>query len=224
MLLDDWSKLFSMTEITAIRRRGRPPRVPRDNPDTREALIRSGLEVLTEQGFRAAGIDGILKRVGVPKGSFYHYFSSKEVFGRAVLEQYAAFFARKLDRHLCDASLPPLARIEAFAEDAKQGMARHGFRRGCLVGNLGQEVGLLPDSYRAALEQVLGDWQQRLAACLEEARTSGVLAPDADCDALADYFWLGWEGAVMRAKLKESAAPLDTFLAAYMAGLPRRRD
>ncbi|WP_304525621.1 TetR/AcrR family transcriptional regulator [Halomonas sp. I5-271120] len=213
-----------MTDITTIRRRGRPPRVPRGNPNTREALIRSGLEVLTEQGFRAAGIDGILKRVGVPKGSFYHYFPSKEVFGRAVLEQYATFFARKLDRHLRDESLPPLSRINAFVEDAKKGMARHGFRRGCLVGNLGQEVGLLPDSYRAALEQVLGDWQQRLAECLDEARKIGALAPDADCDALADYFWIGWEGAVMRAKLKESPDPLDTFVTAYMAGLPRRRD
>lgn len=213
-----------MTQIPAIRRRGRPPNVARDNPDTRSALIRSGLEVLTEQGFRAAGIDGILKRVGVPKGSFYHYFTSKEAFGRAVLEQYAAYFARKLDHYLRDESLPPLSRIEAFATDAKNGMARHGFQRGCLVGNLGQEIGMLPESYRAALEQVLGDWQQRLAQCLREAQTLGVLSPDADCDALADYFWIGWEGAVMRAKLQESPNPLDTFVTAYLAGLPRRRE
>ncbi|WP_242458084.1 TetR/AcrR family transcriptional regulator [Halomonas sp. YLGW01] len=197
--------------------------MPREHPDTREALIRSGLEVLTEQGFMAAGIDGILKRVGVPKGSFYHYFASKEAFGRAVLEQYAEYFARKLDRYLCDDALSPLSRIEAFAEDAKAGMARHAFQRGCLVGNLGQEVGLLPDSYRAALERVLGDWQQRLAKCLFEARKSGELSADADCDALADYFWIGWEGAVMRAKLSESPGPLETFVTAYLAGLPRRR-
>ncbi|WP_458527036.1 acrylate utilization transcriptional regulator AcuR [Onishia taeanensis] len=212
-----------MTDSSPIRRRGRPPRVARDNPDTREALIRSGLEVLTEQGFTAAGIDGILKRVGVPKGSFYHYFASKEAFGRAVLDHYAQYFARKLDRHLNDVTLPPLSRIEAFADDAKAGMARHDFRRGCLVGNLGQEVGLLPESYRAALEGVLGDWQQRLSQCLLEARKSGALSAEMDCDAWAEVFWIGWEGAVMRAKLKESAAPLETFVTAYLAGLPRRR-
>ena len=212
-----------MTDLTTHRRRGRPPKTPRDNPDTREALIRSGLEVLTEQGFTAAGIDGILKRVGVPKGSFYHYFASKEAFGRAVLAHYAGYFARKLDRYLKDPSRAPLARIEAFAEDAKAGMARHDFKRGCLVGNLGQEVGLLPESYRDALEGVLDDWQQRLAQCLREAREDGELAPDADCEALADFFWIGWEGAVMRAKLKGTAGPLDTFMTAYLAGLPRRR-
>ncbi|MGM0537448.1 MAG: TetR/AcrR family transcriptional regulator, partial [Pseudomonadota bacterium] len=69
-----------MTQATSPSkpRRGRPPRVTRDDPDTRASLIRSGLEVLTEQGFTASGIDGILRRVGVPKGSFYYYFDSKE--------------------------------------------------------------------------------------------------------------------------------------------------
>ncbi|WP_163144219.1 TetR/AcrR family transcriptional regulator, partial [Arhodomonas sp. KWT] len=125
------------TTATPKRRRGRPPKVPRAYADTREALIRSGTAVLTEQGFTATGIDGILRRVGVPKGSFYHYFDSKEAFGRAVLADYAAYFAGKLDRWLLDGSTPPLDRLAAFVDDAKAGMARHGFRRGCLVGNLG---------------------------------------------------------------------------------------
>ena len=77
-------------------RRGRPPKVSRDNPDTRAALIRSGLEQLTEHGFAASGIEPILKKVGVPKGSFYHYFASKEVFGQIVLQNYADYFLTKL--------------------------------------------------------------------------------------------------------------------------------
>ena len=85
-------------------RRGRPPKVNRDNPDTRDALVRCGTEILTEQGFLSTGIDTVLSRVGVPKGSFYHYFQSKEDFGHAVLENYAGYFARKLDRCLLDAS------------------------------------------------------------------------------------------------------------------------
>ncbi len=59
-------------------RRGRPPRINREHGDTREALLRAGMEILTEQGFVATGIDTVLKRVQVPKGSFYHYFDSKE--------------------------------------------------------------------------------------------------------------------------------------------------
>ncbi|MFY0989508.1 TetR/AcrR family transcriptional regulator [Halomonas sp. C05BenzN] len=210
-----------MTTSSTRPRRGRPPRVPRDDPDTRAALIRAGTEVLTEQGFTASGIDGILKRVGVPKGSFYYYFDSKEAFGRAVMEHYGAYFARKLDRHLLDTSLPPLARIEAFVADARAGMARHGFKRGCLVGNLGHEAAGLPESYREWLLATLESWRRRLARCLREAQAAGQLDAAADCDTLAEAFWIGWEGAVMRARLVGDAAPLDTFITTYMSGLPR---
>ncbi|MDN6298629.1 MAG: TetR/AcrR family transcriptional regulator [Halomonas sp.] len=202
-------------------RRGRPPASPRNTPDTRTALIRSGLEALTEQGFMASGIDGVLKRVGVPKGSFYYYFASKEAFGRAVMQHYGTYFAYKLDKHLLDESRRPLHRLDAFVADARAGMERHQFRRGCLVGNLGQEVGGLPDGYRQWLQTTLDDWQQRLARCLKEAQTAGELSETADCDRLAEAFWIGWEGAVMRARLERSARPLDTFIAVYMAGLPR---
>jgi len=210
-----------MTRTASPPRRGRPPRTPRDDPDTRAALIRSGTEVLTEQGFAVSGIDGILKRVGVPKGSFYYYFSSKEAFGRAVMEHYGQYFARKLDRHLTNPELTPLRRIEAFVADARAGMARHDFRRGCLVGNLGQEVGGLSDDYRQWLRDTLADWQQRLARCLQEAQDAGELSPRADCARLAEAFWIGWEGAVMRARLEADAWPLDAFVTHFLAGLPR---
>ncbi len=202
-------------------RRGRPPKVRRDDPDTRAALIRSGTEVLTEQGFAVSGIDGILKRVGVPKGSFYYYFESKEAFGRAIMEHYGAYFADKLDRHLRNDEQPPLRRIEAFVADAKAGMQRHDFRRGCLVGNLGQEVTGLPEDYREWLRATLDDWKQRLARCLREAQDAGDLARSADCDRLAEAFWIGWEGAVMRARLERRTAPMDTFITTFVEGLPR---
>lgn len=202
-------------------RRGRPPKVARPEGDTRAALIRSGTEVLTEQGFSVSGIDGILKRVGVPKGSFYYYFESKEAFGHAILAHYGAYFRNKLESHLGNTALPPLRRIEAFVADARAGMARHGYRRGCLVGNLGQEVVGLPEGYRDRLRAILADWQQRLTRCLEEARAAGELAPEADCRRLAEAFWIGWEGAVMRARLEADARPLEVFITTYMEGLPR---
>ena len=92
------------------RRRGRPPRHREDVVETRDLLLRAGLEVLTEKGFSAAGIEEILGRVGVPKGSFYHYFDSKEAYGLDLIERYGAFFARKLDRHLCNPARSPNSR------------------------------------------------------------------------------------------------------------------
>ncbi|BCA28489.1 acrylate utilization transcriptional regulator AcuR [Metapseudomonas otitidis] len=210
-----------MTDSIVTPRRGRPPKVNRDNPDTRDALVRCGTEILTEQGFLSTGIDAVLSRVGVPKGSFYHYFQSKEDFGHAVLANYADYFARKLDRCLLDASRPPLARIAAFVEDAKAGMQRFDYRRGCLVGNLGQEVTQLPEAFRESLEAILLSWQQRLALCLEAAKAEGELATDTDCERWAAFFWIGWEGAVLRARLVRGNAPLDCFIQGFLAGLPR---
>jgi len=203
------------------RRPGRPPKVDRDALETRDALLRRGLEVLTEQGFCATGIDYILKEVGVPKGSFYHYFPSKEAFGRAVLDEYARYFAQLLDRWLLDESLAPLERLVGFVQSAKGGMARHDYRRGCMVGNLGQEVSMLPEGFRSVLEQILQEWQAKLAACLTTAQSQGEFAADADCDELAAFFWIGWEGAVLRARLVKNDTPLNTFIAGFLRGLPQ---
>ena len=206
-------------EQQAPRRRGRPPRQRENLIETRELLLRAGLEVLTEKGFSATGIEEILGRVGVPKGSFYHYFGSKEVFGLDLIERYGVFFARKLDRHLANPSLSPLERLRSFVADATDGMARYEFRRGCLIGNLGQEMGALPESFRDRLKETFEDWQARLAVCLSEAQKAGEVSAAADVAQLAAVFWIGWEGAVLRAKLERSARPLEVFAGFFFASL-----
>lgn len=206
---------------TTPRRRGRPPKSANGFSETREALLRAGVEVLTEKGFSATGIDQILSRVGVPKGSFYHFFNSKEAFGSALIERYAGYFARKLDRFLLDESQPPLQRLRNFVADAGSGMARFEFRRGCLVGNLGQETASLPDALRQQLSAVFTDWENRVSTCLLAAQARDEIAADADCQRLANCFWIGWEGAVLRAKLEASSQPLEVFADFFFAGLPR---
>lgn len=211
----------NMTLSIAKPRRGRPPKISRDNRDTKAELIRSGLEQLTESGFASSGIDHILKKVGVPKGSFYHYFASKEVFGLAVIESYANYFAKRLDACLLDESYPPLTRLANYVENSKVGMSRFDFKRGCLVGNLGQEVDLLPESFREVLIDIFFSWQLRVAACLKEAQTQGELSATADCELLAECFWVGWEGAVSRARLVQDTKPLDNYFTHYIVGLPK---
>lgn len=209
-----------MNSETTKPRRGRPPKIANDDRDTRAELIRSGLEQLTESSFANSGIDAILKKVGVPKGSFYHYFSSKEAFGLAVLDSYANYFANKLDRYLLDESQPPLQRLENFVDNAKSGIARFEFKRGCLVGNLGQEADQLPESFRPRLIDIFLSWQQRVETCLQAAQSQGELSADADCALLAECFWVGWEGAVSRARLVQSEQPLSNYFDNFIAGLP----
>lgn len=204
------------------RRRGRPPKHAEGGRETREMLLRAGLEALTEKGFAATGIDEVLRRVGVPKGSFYHYFESKEAFGSELIERYGAYFARKLERHFTDESLAPLERLRAFVAEAQAGMARHEYQRGCLIGNLGQEMGALPESFRAQLNGVFSDWQSRVARCLSEAQAAGEISGLVDCDQLAAFFWIGWEGAVLRSKLERSPEALKIFADGFLTGLSYR--
>src|SRR6266702_2587469 len=140
---------------------------------TRDVLIRCGMEVMTQQGFAATGLDALLRRATVPKGSFYHYFESKADFGREVMKAYDAFFCRKLDRALTNEKLAPSDRIRAFVEDAKAGMAKYDYTRGCLIGNFSQEVEALPHDYRAALNEIMKGWQEKVARCLKLAQRDG---------------------------------------------------
>lgn len=208
------------TPVRPARRRGRPPKDgARPYAETRHALIQSGLAVLTEKGYSSVGIDQILSSVNVPKGSFYHYFKSKEAFGQALIEAYSEYFGNKLDRFLLDESNDPLQRLLNFIDDAGQGMARYEFRRGCLVGNLGQEMSLLPESFRRQLIAVFESWQERTARCLREAQAGGAIPSSLDCDRLAAWFWIGWEGAVLRAKLEASTTPLEIFAEGFFQQL-----
>ena len=100
-------------------------------------------------------------------------------------------------------------------------MSRYHFKRGCLVGNLGQEVDLLPESFRPILIDIFSSWQQRVSNCFKVAQKNGDLAVTADCDLLAEFFWVGWEGAISRAKLTQSSQPLDNYFNHFIAGLPR---
>ncbi len=216
--------MASEEALTLPRRRGRPPKnseSPRQ--DIRALLVRTGVAVLTEKGYSSVGIDEVLRSVQVPKGSFYHYFESKEAFGLVLITHYADYFACKLDSWLLDTATEPLQRLRNFILDAREGMARHDFKRGCLVGNLGQEMGALPESFRAQLEHVFLDWQARTATCLSEAQRANEIASHHDCATLAQFFWIGWEGAVLRAKLNRSPTPLDVFAEGFFELLRTHR-
>ncbi len=185
--------------------------------DTRQALVWCGTELLTERGFQVTGIEEVLKRVGVPKGSFYHFFKSKDEFGAAVIENYVALYVRKMDRIFNNKAIAPLARLKEFIENAKHGMTKFDFRRGCLIGNLGQELASLDNQFREQLEAVLVSWEDRVAACLEEAIQIGEIATGSDAHALSRFFWIGWEGAILRSKLTRTLAPIDQFTDIYFS-------
>jgi TetR/AcrR family transcriptional regulator, transcriptional repressor for nem operon len=179
--------------------------------ETRDKLIQIGTEILSEKGFDATGLDEVLRRANVPKGSFYHFFACKADFGLAVVDHYALLWDQKLKRLLRNPKVAPLQRVHDYIDEGVRGLRKYSFRRGCLVGNLAQELAGLDDSFRKRIQLVFASWERLLEQCLDEAKLAGELPADADTARLANFFWMAWEGAILQAKLERSVKPVEQF-------------
>lgn len=179
---------------------------------TRDLLLEAGRTTFLERGYNNSGIEAVIQAAGVPKGSFYYYFESKEDFGLKVLDRFADCYDGHLDRILGDASVPPLDRLRNYFEEIQQRLGSDQCRKGCLVGNLSQEMADQSEAFRARLEEIFESWVDRYAECLRLAQVSGELGPDLDVRELAEFWLNSWQGAVLRAKTMRSTAPLRTFL------------
>lgn len=179
--------------------------------ETRARLLSIGTEILSEKGFGSTGVEEILSKADVPKGSFYYYFESKAAFGLAVIENYEYIWAQKLTRLLRDPAVPPLNRIDNYISEGVRGLEKYAFRRGCLIGNMGQEMGSLDDQFRARILRVFESWADYIADCLEDAKRRGDLSIDIDMAVIAKFFWFAWEGAILQAKLERSIEPIEQF-------------
>ena len=113
---------------------------------------------------------------------------------------------------MLDDTFSPLERLRNFAQDAQDGIVRYDFKRGCLVGNLEQESILLSNVFCQRLQETYVSWQTRLTRCLVEGQERKEVAIEHDIELMSQIFWIGWEGAVHRARLVKSTQPLSVFL------------
>src|SRR5262249_46365165 len=132
--------------------------------------------------------------------------------GLQVVDRYAASRFATLDRYLGDKSRRPLDRLRLFFEDACRRHEAMEYRKGCLFGNLGQEMADQSETFRGRLRGYLRRVHRRIADCLRQAQAEGHLSPDLDPDRLADYCLNSWEGSVLRMKVVKSVEPLEEFL------------
>lgn len=205
--------------MTALDDRSSIP--PMEKRDTREHILRVGMDLIARQGFNATGIGAVLSRAQVPKGSFYHYFPSKEAFGLAIIDRFAERYEAGLLGFLRDERCAPLERIRAYLEDVAGRLDEGGCERGCLAGNLGQELAACNETFRLRLKQLFDSWQEHFAACLAAARDHGQPLPKVDDRELAGVILNGLEGAILRAKVQSSAHPVREFTTVLFSHLLR---
>jgi len=179
--------------------------------DAKQALLDAGLELVHAQGFHRTGLTEILRAAQVPKGSFYFYFESKEAFGLALLDHFT-----QQQRHagwsvLQDLTKPPLARLKEFFALARLFFQEQGFSRGCLLGNMAQEMSDLSPVLRERVREAMNRASRKLAEILAEAIECGEAPAELDPNEAASFLLDAWEGALLRMKAEKSSAPLERF-------------
>ena len=193
-----------------------------EKKDTKAEIIAKGTEMISLNGYNATGIDAVLKQVNVPKGSFYHYFGSKEDFGLAVIDRFAERYRQRLETFLDDVEVTPLNRIRNYLESGLARFAQNQCAKGCLIGNLGQELADQNERFRSRLDEIFQSWKVHFAACLREAQGVDELAPDLDVNIIAGFILSGWEGAILRAKVMKSPQPMRDFIETLFSTVLKR--
>ncbi|MFF4764634.1 TetR family transcriptional regulator C-terminal domain-containing protein [Streptomyces sp. NPDC001292] len=176
----------------------------------REEIVDAAADRFHTRGYNAAGVKDITDAAGVPKGSFYNHFESKEALAVTILELYGG--TRRLGE-LSDPSVEPLVRMRRHFEFLRDEQEQYGYTRGCLLGNFGAEVADHSEVLRGKIQESFDRWSGALAGALRDAVTSGDVDPSLDPDATALFLLSAWEGALVAARSSRSAKPFDAFFA-----------
>jgi TetR/AcrR family transcriptional repressor of nem operon len=191
------------------------------NPEVRKRLLAAGRDLVHARGFAASGVKEITDAAGVPKGSFYAYFPSKEVFAAEILEHHWTDIEARL-LPILDSGESVQERIVGFFHALADEHEADDFLLGCLVGNLALELSSCSEPARTELVGILDRWGAALAACVRSGqRGSGEIRGDVDAGELAAQLIEAWEGAALRGKVTRSRIPYNRFEAVTVPALLR---
>jgi TetR/AcrR family transcriptional repressor of nem operon len=190
--------------------------------DSRLTILEKGARIIHKKGFNHTGIQEILDAAGVPKGSFYHYFKSKEDFGLNLLEHYSGFFVKKADDLLHNNTIPPLKRLKTFFDDFLCFFEDNACELGCPIGNLAQEMGDLNPAFRKKLEEIFRMMVSTVENLLKAAQQRGELPKNMNTRETADFIINCWEGAILRMKVQKNSDALRLFDRMIFDGLLKK--
>ncbi len=179
-----------------------------DRTETRIKLIETGLALFAHNGYNGTGIQEIVKGAGVPKGSFYNYFKSKEAFTVEIIRHYSQALSNLWDELLASG---PSEAHGALRNSFERIIVLHegaGIKSGCLIGNLAAEISEASDLCRKEMQQSTAAWKERVSFYIEQGQTQGHIRNDISALALTEFVWNAWEGALLNMKIANSTTPL----------------
>ena len=173
--------------------------------DTRARLIETTLDLVRRDGYGAVTVDAICEAVGVKKGSFYHFFRSKDALVIAALDWHWEWVKERLDA-VFSPELAPLARFERYFEFIEERQVQLKKELGCVVGcalySVGSEVSAQNPKIRAKIRQLVRRYLKYFEAALEDLHAEGrIRAGDfaAKARALFNYH----EGVLAQARIND---------------------
>ncbi len=189
--------------------------MPTEAPTAKHHILDCGERLIATKGFVGVGLAEILAVAGVPKGSFYHYFSSKERFGEALLVRYMERYLLGLDAMFQPDGTSGQVRLMRYWKDWSS--TQCGSSCGadsltstkCLVVKLSAEVADMSEAMRLTLRNGTDQIVQRIAACLKDAIADGSVPQHLDADATALGLYQLWLGASLLSKLRRDGTPFD---------------
>lgn len=196
-----------------------------DTSDVRDNIVAVGQRIMARKGFSAVGLNEILVTAGVPKGSFYHYFGSKDAFGEALLARYFEDYLAQMDVTLGDQAMPtPMAaRLLTYFGQWRASQSFEDCQGKCLAVKLGAEVADLSEPMRLMLKQGTAGIVTRLSGAIEGGVADGSLSVEGDAGQVAQTLYQLWLGASLMVKIVRDVAPFEAALTStrHMLNLSR---
>jgi TetR/AcrR family transcriptional repressor of nem operon len=184
-----------------------------ESSEVRDNILTVGQRIMSSKGFSGVGLTEILTAAKVPKGSFYHYFGSKDAFGEALLSTYFDDYLADLDRTLAQPGMTMAQRLMAYFDIWRDNQSFLDCQGKCLAVKLAAEVADLSEAMRKALDQGTSGIIARLAEAIEQGVAEGSLAVDGEPRQVAEGLYQLWLGASIMVKIVRRAAPFDAALA-----------
>lgn len=180
--------------------------------NTIENILEIGTNLILQKGYNHVGLQEILKTANIPKGSFYHYFKSKEDFGIKVIQYYSKNSLDILETYLSDQKKTPKERIISFFTDMRNVYQQKSYNEGCLLGNCSLELSDLSDAFSQAIASEFALWQTKIENCVAEGQETKMIKNDESAEDMANYILTTWEGSLLRMKSAKSGESIDVFI------------
>ncbi len=186
-------------------------------PSKRAEILRAGVEVLHKRGYGVASVESITDAAGVPKGSFFNHFKSKEEFAAEALAAYFLPWTQKSQTILERADLDSREKLAALLRIATD--KARGCYDGCMIGNLSLELANESEPVRQVLATILASWSLSFEQVIRDGQENGSFKKVLDPEKTARFIVNFFQGAILRAKVDRSDAATKEFEEIVMTSL-----